>query len=191
MCSISLTHWHAAFGAFFSSSFIFLPFFFPRLLEKPLTSPHSSQSPWSLPWGPRCFLIKSATLPGRIWPQLYGWRLKCHNLKNARGEKKSPLGTNLCPSMYALYLSFISSYVFREPLPWTLTVSQRTDASEGNVGTVEDCNRWHQPSLTTWWRHHPKPFTHSKGHFQVLSPPDIHPWIIASYFFKVCFVYRE
>lgn len=33
--------------------------------------------------------------------------------------------------------------------------------------------------------------THSERHFQVLSPPDIHPWVIASDFFKVCFVYRE
>lgn len=37
----------------------------------------------------------------------------------------------------------------------------------------------------------PQTVTHSERHFQVLSTPDIHPWIVASYFLKVCFFYRE
>lgn len=33
--------------------------------------------------------------------------------------------------------------------------------------------------------------THPERHLQVLSTPDVHPWIVASYFFKVCFVDGE
>lgn len=36
-----------------------------------------------------------------------------------------------------------------------------------------------------------KRLTYPERHFQILSTPDIHPWIIAAYFFKIGFVYWE